>query len=170
MKAFTHLVKFLNVRKRFKHLRDRMEMGRRYLKTHYQNHCSDESDITSHNPLFALSYQAEEPCAQISNKVCKNCYGLISALSETQKIAENEGAEDTIHDVNSSVKAIITYMKHQKRDYQQRQAKAYCFNNLDNETGFWLKDFAQKILPMRFREGQREYFGKRHVYACCLMY
>lgn len=52
-------------------------------------------------------------------------------------------------------------MKHQIRDSQQRKAKTFCFDNLDDETAFWLKDFAQKVLPMRYREGQREYFGKK---------
>ena len=60
-----------------------------------------------------------------------------------------------------SKRKILEYIKHQTRDAQQRKAKAWCFDHLTEETGFWLKDFCQKILPVRHREGQREYFGKK---------
>ena len=30
-------------------------------------------------------------------------------------------------------------------------------------TAFWLKDFCQKIVPVRFREVQKEYFGKKRM-------
>ena len=76
-------------------------------------------------------------------------------------MAKNESTEDDTHDVTFSINSIIEYMKHQIRDYQQRKAKAFCFDNLKEDTAFWLKDFAQKVLPMRYREGQREYFGKK---------
>ena len=29
------------------------------------------------------------------------------------------------------------------------------------KTGFWLKDYCQKVLPAKFREGQKEYYGKK---------
>ena len=32
---------------------------------------------------------------------------------------------------------------------------------MDHETAFWLKDFCQKLLPVKFREGQKDYFGKK---------
>ena len=35
-----------------------------------------------------------------------------------------------IHDVGIAVKRILEYMKHQIRDQQQNQAKAYCFKNI----------------------------------------
>ena len=47
------------------------------------------------------------------------------------------------------------------RDFQQRQAKSFCFQNLDTATAFWLKDVAQKLLPQSYREGQKNYFGKK---------
>ena len=32
---------------------------------------------------------------------------------------------------------------------------------MDHETAFWLKDFCQKLLPVKFCEGQKDYFGKK---------
>jgi hypothetical protein len=56
---------------------------------------------------------------------------------------------------------VEAYMKHQIRDAQQKMAKIMAFEQLDEETGFWLKDFCQKILPAKFRESQKDYFGKK---------
>ena len=38
-------------------------------------------------------------------------------------------------------------------DAQQKKTKSFGFDQLDDETYIWLKDFSQKILPMKFREG-----------------
>ena len=37
------------------------------------------------------------------------------------------------------------------------------FNDLDESSAFWLQDFEQKVLPVKFREGQHEYFGKTRL-------
>ena len=52
-------------------------------------------------------------------------------------------------------------MQHQIRDAQQKLAKVTVFQNLDKVTGFWLKDYCQKVLPAKYREMQKEYFGKK---------
>ena len=41
------------------------------------------------------------------------------------------------------------------RDCQQKKAKVFAFESFDEETGFWLKDYCQKVLPSKFREGQK---------------
>ena len=35
---------------------------------------------------------------------------------------------------------------------KKKNAKLFDSDQLDDETCFWLKDFSQKILPMKFRE------------------
>ena len=42
-----------------------------------------------------------------------------------------------------------------------KKAKSDILNDLDESSAFWFQDFAQKVLPVKFREGQHEYFGKR---------
>ena len=86
---------------------------------------------------------------------------LTSALNDVLDTARSDGNEDDVYDMNTAINDVINYWKHQIRDFQQRQAKAYCFRNMSGFTAFWLKDFSQKILPQRYREGQREYFGKK---------
>ena len=42
-----------------------------------------------------------------------------------------------------------------------KKAKVWCMENLTTEKVFWLKDFCQNILPLQFRKGQHDYFGKK---------
>ena len=49
-------------------------------------------------------------------------------------------------------KNIIDYLKHLIRDAQQKKAKKYVFANLKENTAFWLRDFCQKVLPVKFQE------------------
>ena len=154
-------LKTVSSRKLDKKLLHRLKCAKRYLKSKFQSHCSTESQIVSHNPRFALSSPQEEPCLDISDEICADCYNLISVLQLLENEAMTHGTEDEQYDVKQSIESIIKYMKHQMRDFQQRHAKSFCFNNLDEATAFWLKDFAQKILPQSYREGQKEYFGKK---------
>ena len=64
---------------------------------------------------------------------------------------------------------VVAYMKHQMCDAQQKQAKAMAINLLDEESAFWVKDYFQKVLSSKFREGQKEYFGKKKEWHCMLM-
>ena len=53
------------------------------------------------------------------------------------------------------------YIKHLMRDSQQKKVKSEAFDKLRESVEFWLKDFCQKIIPLKFREDQKEYFGKK---------
>ena len=52
-------------------------------------------------------------------------------------------------------------MCHVLRGVQQEKAKLYAMSQLDPSCGFWLSDWARKAIPSMFREGQRDYFGKK---------
>ena len=145
-----------------KSVSDNLERAKRYLKTSYQGHCGTDSLIRTHNTAFALSYPKEEPSLQVGDDVCSDCLNVVDVLQHFLDIVASPSAdEDLRYDVGVAVNSILEYMKHQIRDQQQKQAKAYCFENITETCGFWLKDYAQKILPMSYREGQREYFGKK---------
>ena len=145
---------------------DSLERCKRYLKTGYQLHCSDpENRIPSHSAEFALSDPNNNKLhaiIDVSEEVCYECNELCEVLQTIQDLAKEHTADnDTIYDIDVAVNHISDYVKHLMRDVQQRKAKSDAFLQLDNETAFWLKDFSQKILPVKFREGQKEYFGKK---------
>ena len=56
---------------------------------------------------------------------------------------------------------IRLYVTHLIQDVQQKNAKTFAFDRLDEASCFWLKDYCQKILPVKFCEGQTDYFGKK---------
>ena len=66
-----------------------------------------------------------------------------------------------MHDASLAVNDIISFIKHIMRDAQQKKAKSESFSLLNDESCFWLKDYAQKILPLKFWEVQKGYFGKK---------
>ena len=47
------------------------------------------------------------------------------------------------------------------RDAQQKKAKEFAFSQISETVGFWLKDISQKVLPAKFLDGQKDYYGKR---------
>ena len=138
----------------------KLEKGKRYLKLSYQLHCSESTNIASHNPNFALTPTSENSIF-VSDEMCQDCYDLFSVIQDINELCVQKGNAELIYDVNNAIKDIVNYVKHLMRDHQQKKAKTHCFDQLDNETAFWLRDFAQKILPVKYREGQREYFGKK---------
>ena len=54
-------------------------------------------------------------------------------------------------------------MQHIIRHIQQDKAKEECRDQLKSTTGLWTRDFCQKVLPMRLRERQCNYFGKKWI-------
>ena len=65
-----------------------------------------------------------------------------------------------------AIKDITEYIKHLVRDAQQSKAKSYVSHKIDNNSALWSGDFSQKIIPIKYRESQKEYFGKKGMTLC----
>eukprot|EP00111_Clytia_hemisphaerica_P013103 TCONS_00038459-protein len=145
-------------------VRKSLEKGKRYLKSNYPVKCSETSTLSSHSTCFALSYKDDpdlSTSAEISKEECADCTELHLVLNQIRDLVKETDDGDLQYDTNVAIADIEAYMKHQIRDAQQKLAKIMAFDQLSPETRFGLKDFCQKILPARFREGQKEYFGKK---------
>ena len=59
------------------------------------------------------------------------------------------------------LKLFFDYIKHLMRDPQQKKAKEFAFSHISETVGFWLKDFSQKVVPVKFLDSQKYYYGKR---------
>ena len=152
-----------------KQISNHLDMGKRYLKTSYALHCLTNSTVASHCISCALFNSGDESfqpsiCTTHIDK-CKECTNLATCLNKIETIINelpnSEEKDELLYDVNSSIESIYTWIKHILRSVQQNKAREHAMNNLDLETGLWLSDWAQKILPVAFREGQKEYFGKK---------
>ena len=147
-----------------KDVRHKLEEGKRYLKTRYQQDCSSDSELTTHNQHFALSDEKVGLCeeSEVSNeRTSAAVINLFFAMDSIKKFVERNGDEDKIYDAKNSVENIIAYMQHLMRDSHQEKAKTSALEKLDINTAYWLKDYAQKVLPAKYRETQKDYFGKK---------
>ena len=117
-----------------------------------------------HILLFTLS-DANKTClradSETSNNSSDDFRKLIEAIYKIQPIIKYNENFDAVCDCNIAIKVIIEYIKHLVRDVQQIKVKSYAFDKVDNNSAFWLCDFSQKIIPIKYCESQKEYFGKK---------
>ena len=142
-----------------------LEKGKCYLKTKYPLNCTNDSPVKTHNINFALSdlknKKLQVPSEQVMDETCKDCVELWEAIDAVRVMGEASESLEVQYDIKTAIEDIKLYVNHLIRDVQQKKAKAFAFNSLDEASCFWLKDYCQKILPMKFREGQIDYFGKK---------
>ena len=143
-----------------------IQNGKRYLKTNYQMHCNSNTSSQSktHNPLFALSDVNKTNLRvdiDISNGCSDDFRERIETIYRIQSTVKDHKNLDDIYDSDIAIKDVIEYIKHLIRDVQQSKAKSYAFDKTESNSVRWLRDFSQKIIPIKYRESQKEYFGKK---------
>jgi hypothetical protein len=151
-----------------KELLDQTEKSKMYLKCRYRSHCTDESPIASHCLRFALSQAGSKDygsqCQHEHNQFCEDCVKLAANLDAIEmyinKTLNDETKADLIYEYNRAKDSINEQCRHIIRSVQQTAAKANDIKNLDEETAYMTIDWAQKVLPQEFREGQSSYYGK----------
>jgi hypothetical protein len=79
---------------------------------------------------------------------------------EVSQVIDPEKRNELQYDFQQARDAIIELMRHVIRGVQQDEAKSMSIQEMDDESSFQIVDWAQKILPQKYREGQSEYFGK----------
>jgi hypothetical protein len=63
--------------------------------------------------------------------------------------------------LGQNVQLIIDWKKHLLRTVHQDAARKHVLDELDETSVFLVADWAMKWLPTRYREAQRDFFGKR---------
>ena len=85
-----------------------------------------------------------------------------SSLNKIKDLVFQSNGDDLLYDTSLNIADVENYLKHQIHDAQQKLAKEMAFDLLEeNENGFWLKGFCQKILPAKFERDKRIILGKR---------
>ena len=87
--------------------------------------------------------------SETSNNRSDDFRKLIEAIYKIQSII-NYNENFDVCDCNIAIKDIIEYIKHLVRDVQQSKAKSYAFDKVDKNSAFWLCDFSQKIIPIKY--------------------
>ena len=147
-----------------------LEQSKRYLKIGYRLHSETFSNCDTHCISFALSNTQSESLQieynHLHNETCHQCALLMSTIEAVTNLvtdvsSDEDERDELLYDVTITKLNILEWMAHILRGVQQEKAKTLAMNQLSQTKGFWLSDWAQKILPIRYRKGQNEYFGKK---------
>ncbi|CAF1042602.1 unnamed protein product, partial [Didymodactylos carnosus] len=76
-------------------------------------------------------------------------------------INDREMRTEAVYDFENSREHIIEWLRHAMRGVCQDAEKTEIIQNLSNDTAYSTFDWGQKILPQKYREPQKDYFGKR---------
>ena len=76
-------------------------------------------------------------------------------------LCSKDQQEAIVHDVQAAVKKIHDWKAHLMRTAHQEAAKSTILNEMAPSQVLIIMDWAMKFLPVRFRETQSEWFGKK---------
>ena len=98
---------------------------------------------------------------------CESCLLLRKTITRLHLIiTENKTIPNDLRNrfmfrLKHSETLIVEWKKHQIRSVHQAGALNQVLNELDDKSVLLITDWAMKFLPQRYREAQREFFGKR---------
>ena len=100
------------------------------------------------------------------DQYCSDCIDLLSVLNEGKELAHtmpngNENKEENVYNIAHATSTIFNWMKHILQGVKQNQAKQYAMTQISSLCGFWICDWAQKVIPSKFRESQHDYYAKK---------
>ena len=98
---------------------------------------------------------------------CGSCLCLREAFSHLRSIIEqnkniaDEMRQRLLYRLEHNTQLITDWKKHLLRTVHQDVARKHTLDVLDETSLFIVADWAMKWLPTRYREAQRDFFGKR---------
>lgn len=99
------------------------------------------------------------------DEFCQSCENLKTVINAIEMQIKQlcPGDDDLLYIYNQSVQAIQNWKSHLLRSVQQDKARTDVVELLDEESVLITQDWAMKLLPQKFREHQRDWFGKRGI-------
>ena len=147
----------------------RLQEGKRYLKTDYRVHCTDESSPRKdYCRKFPLSDPVEkdfkEKCDHGHHLRCNMCGDLKDVMNVVkQQILESsdssyskEYQEDLLYDFEQARTNILQSKAHILRSANQDKAKQDIITNLNESSALVVMDWVMKFLQMKYREKQSD--------------
>ncbi|CAF4890567.1 unnamed protein product [Rotaria sp. Silwood1] len=141
-----------------------LEKSKMYLKTKYGCECGETAQTTTHCTIFAMN-QPNNPfysqsCNHDHNMYCEACLSVFVLFDKIEDyintITDHEMRDEILYDFKMSWDSIFELMGHKIRAAQQEQQY---INEIDETAAFLTIDWAQKVLPQQFREGQSFEYG-----------
>lgn len=133
-----------------------------YLKNRYFAHCQEVSSLS-----LPTDTTLQKICNIDHKFVCPDCDNvtngfkmITSALDVLPKSLEKE--EALVITDRAKVK-VIAWMKHIMWSYQQAKARKTSLDKASSRIVWWIRDYAQKILPVKALGSMQDYFAKRGI-------
>ncbi|CAH3019314.1 unnamed protein product [Porites evermanni] len=150
-------------------VKDRLKAGKSYLKTNFKIRVSEESQCADHCRVFALSDPEDHLCEHEHTKSCQSCDNIKNVLEEIELVLSSRDLHfryqdekgELEHDISNAIDKIERWKAHILRAVHQDVAKDDILNNMTPEQALIIMDWAMKFLPLKYRETQGEWFGKK---------
>ena len=138
-------------------------------------HVSKESTVPDHCRKYALPLSDSKDkdfqtrCDHNHFDICDRCESLSLVLKEIDgalaKMPENHVLVDTKEEMEFTVKKakkqILAWKAHLLRSINQDEARLDTIEALNETSVFLVQDWAMKFIPRKFRESQKDWFGKK---------
>ena len=175
MKCITRQLVNFGVEKLWTNITEkRLDKGKQYLTTDYKVHCREEVSLCAdHCRQFALS-DPSDPDLQIQcnhphTVICDNCEDIKAVVEEIKtKLQDHshssftkELRDDLLYDYNEAKNNIDKWKAHILRSANQELAKQDTLRDMDDSSIQLVMDWAMKLVQLRYREKQSQWFGKR---------
>ena len=135
-------------------------------------HVSESSPVADHCSGYTLSDSKDDElrsqCSHNHDIQCSQCESLSNVLFSiktflTESTFVPEELEDVLYTHSHAVQAIHSWKAHQLRCVRQDTARTACLSALDETSVLITQDWAMKFLPLKYRENQSDWYGKRGI-------
>ncbi|CAF4680422.1 unnamed protein product, partial [Rotaria sp. Silwood2] len=151
---------------------ENLKRARFYLKSDYKVHVTRSSNIADHCCIYALSDHKKsdfaQNCEHEHDESCTECSNLTSTLNEIERLIEETETDKELLDralkkFRSYRESIEAWKAHLLRSINRDLCREKLLDTLSNDEIYLNLDWAMKFLPVKSREPQSEFFGKRGI-------
>ncbi|CAF4814411.1 unnamed protein product [Rotaria sp. Silwood2] len=143
-----------------------------YVKSDYKVHVARSSNIVDHCCIYALSDPEKHDFAQCRDhehdESCAECSNLTGTLNEIERLLEEtekdkELLHRTLKKFRSYREVVEAWKAHLLTSINQDLCRENLLDKLSNNEIYLNLDWTMKFLPIKSREPQLEFFGKRGI-------
>ena len=139
----------------------RLQEGKRYLKTDYRVHCTEDP----------IQRNFKEECDHGHHLRCNMCEDLKDVVNDIKQqilkssasMYSKEYQEDILYDFEKARTDIFQWKSHILRSVNKDKSKQDVIRNLNDRSALVVMDWAMKFLQMKYREKQSDWFAKRGI-------
>ncbi|CAC5387035.1 unnamed protein product [Mytilus coruscus] len=133
----------------------------------YESTCIDHCAVHSLSDASSVNFRAN--CNHEHTDGCNNCclvnnfFDQIETTFKSLLSLPTDVIDEFDHDSNRAKDQILSWKAHCFRTVHQDRAKTEVLRNLQDNQALVVMDWAMKLLPIKHREAQSDFFGKKGI-------